>query len=41
VDSKLKLIEVVSVTRLDAEGAAIKWSYGVRQLKRADQSVGQ
>ncbi len=41
VDGKLKLIEVASVTRLDAEGVAIKWSYGVRQLKRADQSVGQ
>lgn len=41
VDGRLKLIEVTSVTRLDAEGAAIKWSYGARQLKRADQSVGE
>ena len=41
VDARLKLIEVTSVTRLDADAAAIKWSYGVRQLKRADQAVGK
>ena len=40
-DSRLKLIEVASITRLDADGAAIKWSYGARQIKRADQSVGE
>ena len=41
MDARLKLVEVTSVTRLDADGAAIKWSYGARQLKRADQSVGE
>jgi hypothetical protein len=40
LDARLKLAEVTSVTRLDAGGSAIKWSYGIRQLKRADQSVG-
>lgn len=39
LDARLKLAEVTSVTRLDAGGSAIKWSYGIRQLKRADQSV--
>ncbi len=41
VETRLKLVEVTSVTRLDADGVPIKWSYGVRQLKRADQSVGE
>jgi hypothetical protein len=41
VDARLKLVEVASVTRLDADGTAIKWSYGARQLKRADPSVGE
>ena len=41
LDGRSKLIEVTSITRLDAEGAAIKWSYGSRQLKRADPAVGK
>lgn len=41
LDARSKLIEVTSITRLDAEGAAIKWSYGSRQLKRADPAVGK
>lgn len=41
VEARTKLVEVASVTRRDADGAAITWSYGIRQLKRADQSVGE
>ncbi len=39
LEARLKLAEVTSFTLLDAGGSVIKWSYGIRQLKRADQSV--
>ena len=41
LEARLKLAEVTSFTLLDAGGSVIKWSYGIRQLKRADLPLAE